>query len=209
MLLTGLAPDPRRPDYRLVEVDRGRFASLPADALLGLDLVVGQEISAGVYARLQELADLEGAHRAALRALARRAHARFDLRRRLLQKQHPPAAVDGALERLASRGLLDDAQFARDYAGAKAARGRGPARLVRDLLTQGVERRMAEEAVRTALADEGVDAGVALRAVAEKRAKQLAGLPPVVRKRRLAAFLARRGFQGPEVRDVVANLSNS
>jgi len=177
MLLTGLAPDPRRPDYRLVEVDRGRFASLPAESLAGLELILGGEISQAVFARLQELADLEGAHRAGLRALARRAHARYDLRRRLLQKQHPPGAVDGALARLATQGLLDDASFARDYAGAKAARGRGPARLVRDLLSQGVERRVAEEAVRTALADDDVDPDAAVRGVAEKRAKQLAGLP--------------------------------
>ena len=203
MLLTGLAPDPRRPDYRLVEVDRGRFASLPAESLIGLGLVVGGEIGPRVLARLQELADLEGAHRAALRALARRAHARHDLRRRLLQKQHPPAAVDGALARLAAQGLLDDAAFARDYAGVKAARGRGPARLIKDLLAQGVERGVAEEAVRAALADEGVDADAAVRAVAEKRARQLAGLPAPVRKRRLVAFLARRGFQGAEVREVV------
>ena len=203
MLLTGLAPDPRRPDYRLVEVDRGRFASLPANALVGLGLAVGHEIAPRVFARLQELADLEGAHRAALRALARRAHARFDLRRRLLQKQHPPAAVDGALARLAAHGLLDDARFAQDYAGAKAARGRGPARLVRDLLAQGVERRVAEEGVRAALADDGVDPEAVLQAVAEKRARQLEGLPAPVRKRRLVAFLARRGFAGPEVREVV------
>ena len=26
MILTGLAPDPRRPGYHLVEIDRGRFA---------------------------------------------------------------------------------------------------------------------------------------------------------------------------------------
>jgi len=207
MLLTGLAPDPRRPDYRLVEVDRGRFASLPAEALAGLGLVVGAEISPPVFARLQELADLEGAYRAALRALARRAHARHDLRRRLLQKQHPPAAVDAALARLTAQGLLDDAAFAHDYAGVKAARGRGPARLIKDLLAQGVERRVAEEAVRAALADEGVDADAAVRAVAEKRAKQLAGLPPAVRRRRLAAFLARRGFQGPEVREVVEQVT--
>ena len=208
MILTGLAPDPRRPDYRLVEVDRGRFASLPADALIGLALVVGQEIGPRVLERLQELADLEAAHRAALRALARRAHARLDLRRRLLQKQHPPAAVDGALERLAAQNLLDDARFAADYAGAKAARGRGPARLVQDLLTQGVDRRVAEDAVRTVLAAEGVDPASVVRALAEKRARQLAGLPPQVRKRRLAAFLARRGFQGPEVRAAVEALKS-
>jgi len=204
VILTGLAPDPRRPDYRLVEVDRGRFASLPVESLVGLDLVVGRAIDPLVFARLQELADLEAAHRAALRALARRAHARFDLRRRLLQKQHPAAAVDGALDRLSA----DDTQFARDYAAAKAHRGRGPARLIGDLLAQGVARRVAEEAVRGALASEGVDPALAVRALAAKRAKQLAGLPPAMRKRRLVAFLVRRGFGGAGVREVVEELAS-
>jgi regulatory protein len=171
-------------------VDRGRFASLPIAALAELDLVVGGEISALAYERLQELADLEAAHRAALRALARRAHARLDLRRRLLQKQHPPHAVDGALERLSAAGLLDDLRYAFDYAASKARRGRGPARLVRDLQAQGV------------------DPHDAVRALAQKRAKQLAGLPPVVRKRRLVAFLARRGFNGGEIREVVESLKS-
>jgi regulatory protein len=205
-ILTGLAPDPRRSDYRLVEVDRGRFASLPIESLAGLELIVGREIPPRVFDRLQELADLEAAHRAALRALARRAHARFDLRRRLLQKQHPPAAVEGALERLTEQHLLDDARFAADYAGAKATRGRGPVRLIRDLLSQGVDRRVAETAVQAALADAGIDPATAVRALAEKRARQLAGLPPQVRKRRLTAFLVRRGFQGSEVREVVESL---
>jgi regulatory protein len=207
-ILTGLAPDPRRPGYHLVEIDRGRFASLPGESLAGLGLAVGREIGPRVLARLEELADLEAAHRAALRALARRAHARLDLRRRLLQKQHPPAAVDGALDRLAAAGLLDDARFARDYAATRATRGggRGPARLVRDLVTQGVDRRVAEEAVRAALADEGVDPAEAVRAVAEKRARQLAGLPAAVRRRRLVAFLQRRGFGGAEIRGVVEGL---
>ena len=209
MILTGLAPDPRRPDYRLVEVDRGRFASLPAAELAGLGLVLGGDIPPLVLERLQELADLEAAHRAALRAVARRAHARLDLRRRLLQKQHPPDAVDGALERLSSAGLLDDTQFASDYAAAKARRGRGPARLVRDLQAQGVERRLAEKAVRTSLAAEGLDPADTVRALAAKRATQLAGLPPVVRKRRLTAFLVRRGFAGAEVRDLVEGLVSS
>jgi regulatory protein len=206
VILTGLAPDPRRPDYRVVEVDRGRFASLPASQLLLLDLRVGAEIPTLVFERLQELADLEAAHRAALRALARRAHARLDLRRRLLQKQHPPAAVDGALERLSAAGLLDDARFAVDYAAAKARRGRGPSRLVRDLQTQGVDRRVAEDAVRASLAAEGVDPAGKVRELAEKRARQLASLPPQVRKRRLLAFLMRRGFQGPDIRGVVDSL---
>ncbi len=204
--LTALAPDPRQPGYRLVEVDRGRFASLPVAALEPLRLQVGSGLAPAVLDRLRELADIEAAERAALRALARRAHARLDLQRRLVKKQHPPAAVDAALERLASRGLLDDRRFAEQYAALRATRGKGPARLLGDLVAQGVDRRTAEHAVRRALEEEGIDPGVEARAVATKRARQLAGLPAPVRKRRLLAFLVRRGYAGMPLRELVEEL---
>jgi len=204
--LTGLAPDPRQPGYRLVEVDRGRFASLPLEAVEPLGLQVGAELGPAALDRLRELADVEAAERAALRALARRAHARLDLRRRLVKRQHPPAAVEAALDRLALHGLLDDRRFAEQYAALRATRGKGPARLLRDLQAQGVERRTAEQAVRRALEDEGIDPGLEARAVAAKRARQLAGLPVAVRKRRLLAFLVRRGYGGPQLRALVEEL---
>ena len=204
--LTGLAPDPRQPGYRLVEVDRGRFASLPADAIEGLSLQLGAALMPAVLERLRELADVEAAQRAALRALARRAHAWRDLARRLTKKQHPPVAVTAALERLAARGLLDDRRFAEGYAAVRATRGKGPARILADLLAQGVERGVAEDAVGHALAEEGIDPHVEARAAATKRARQLGGLPPPVRRRRLLAFLVRRGYSGPQVRDLVREL---
>ena len=204
--LTALAPDPRQPGYRLVEVDRGRFASLPLAALEPLSLQLGAELAPAVLDRLRELADVEAAERAALRALARRAHARLDLQRRLVRKQHPPAAVEAALERLTVRGLLDDHRFAEQYTALRATRGKGPARLLRDLQAQGVARGTAEHAVRQALEEEGIDPEVEARAVAAKRARQLAGLPVPVRKRRLLAFLVRRGYAGPQLRELVEEL---
>ncbi len=156
-----------------------------------------------LFARLQELADVEAAWRAALRALAARGRARGDLRRRLIQKQHPPSAVDAALARLDAQGLLDDRRFAMEYAARHAARGRGPARLVADLQRQGVDRTLADKAVVEALESEGVDPERALRTLAERRASQLGALAVPVRKRRLLAYLARRGYRVGEVKDLV------
>jgi regulatory protein len=204
--LTALAPDPRQPGYRLVEVDRGRFASLPLEALEPLNLQLGAQLAPAVLDRLRELADVEAAERAALRALARRAHARLDLQRRLVKKQHPPAAVEAALERLTVRGLLDDRRFAEQYAALRATRGKGPARLLRDLVAQGVECRTADDAVRRALVEEGIDPEIEARAVATRRARQLAGLPVPVRKRRLLAFLVRRGYTGMQLKELVEEL---
>jgi len=205
-ILTGLAPDPHQPGYRLLEVDRGRFASLPAADLADLPLVVDREIPGPLLTRLQALADVEGAYRAAVRSEARRAHARRDLHRRLIQKQHPPAAVEAALDRLTAQGLLDDDRFARAYAAARLRRGRGPARILRDLQAQGVERRMAEAAVARATVEEGVEPEREARRIAERRAAQLAALPAPARKRRLRAFLLRRGFGGGEIRTLIEEL---
>ena len=205
--LTALAPDPRQPGYRLVLVDRGRFASLPDDALAALDLRVGAELTPAAMERLQHLTDVTTAERAALRALARRGYARADLERRLTRKGHLRSAAVGALERLAARGLIDDGRYAEEYARARAARGSGQPRLVRDLLAQGVERRVAEAAVRRALEIEGIVPETAARALALRRARQLRDLAPTVRRRRLFAFLLRRGYPEPQVRELVDELT--
>ena len=202
-ILTGLAADPRHHGYQLLEVDRRRFASLPDEAIAGLPLVMERAIDERTLSRLSRLADVEAAFRACTRALARRGFARQDLRRRLIQRQHPAAAVDAALVRLAASGLLDDAAYARQYAASRSARGRGPARLLSDLLAQGVERAMAEQAVSAALHDEGVDPLQAARTVAQQRAASLRALPLDVRRRRLTAFLVRRGYGGANLATVV------
>ncbi len=76
-------------------------------------------------------------------------------------------------------------------------------RIIRDLLTQGVDRGVAERAVRRAVVAEGIAPEAEARAVAVKRARQLADLPAAVRERRLMAFLARRGYPRAAARRLV------
>jgi regulatory protein len=124
------------------------------------------------------------------------------LGRRLLRKGHPRAAVEAALERAAALGLLDDAAFARNFVQSRAARGRGPSRLIRDLLGMGVERSLIDRAL-AAEWPEGADRSSLPLALATKRAAQLGALPRQVKRRRLLAYLARRGFSGREVTEMV------
>jgi len=205
-VVTNLALDPRQPGYQVVEVDRGRFASLPAVALVPLGISRGAVVDAPTFGVLQQLADIEAAYRAAVRAQTRRPHARAELRRRLMKKQHPGAAVDAALERLAAQDLLDDRRFAEHFVATRAQQGRGAVRLLQDLRRQGVDQRIAEAAVAASLAAEGIDEVAVLRQVAERRARQLGALPPTAKRRRLLAYLARRGYRGAETRKVVEEL---
>jgi regulatory protein len=108
--------------------------------------------------------------------------------------------------RLEDQGLLDDAAFAEHFARVRMARGHGRGRLLTDLLARGVDRRVAERAIDGVLAAEGVDELEAARELARKRIGQLGGHPREVVFRRVVAYLARRGFRGREVRELVGGL---
>lgn len=204
-VLTALEPDPRRPGTLRVEVDGVRFGAVPQELARAAGLAVGRPVDAEVHERLTAAADAEGAFRTLLRALERRSFARADLGRRLARKGHPAPAVGAALERATALGLLDDAAFARNYAQTRAARGRGPSRITRDLLAMGVERSYIDRAL-AAEWPEGSDRAAVPLALASKRVAQLADLPRPVRRRRVLAYLARRGFAGRDISDMVAGL---
>jgi regulatory protein len=182
-----------------------RFGAVPATLAKAAGLAVGRPVDAELQERLTAAADAEGAFRTLLRALERRSFATADLGRRLVRKGHPRPAVDAALERAAGLGLLDDAAFARDYVQTRAARGRGPARLTRDLMAMGVERATVDRAL-AAEWPEGSDRSGMPSALAAKRAAQLGDLPRPVKRRRVLAYLARRGFAGRDISELVARV---
>jgi len=204
-VVTALVPDPRRPGTMRIDLDEARFASVPAEVVMAEGLAMGGAVGPALQARLTAEADVEAAYRTALRALERRPFARADLARRLLRKAHARPAVESALERLVALAMLDDAAFARNYVETRSARGRGPARLTRDLLAMGVERGVIDHALAAYGAVAGERREVPL-ALATKRAAQLGELPRTAKRRRLLAYLARRGFTGREVSEMVARV---
>jgi regulatory protein len=201
-LVTAVEPDPRRPGTVRIDLDEERFASVPAELALAEGIALGRVIEPALRARLGVAAEQESAYRTALRALERRGYARADLGRRLLRKGHARSAVEAALDQLGAIGMLDEAAFAEHYVATRSARGRGPVRLTRDLLSMGVERRVIDRALAAHQAEAGESPEVPL-ALASKRATQLGNIPRAAKRRRLLAYLARRGFTGSEVGAIV------
>jgi regulatory protein len=203
--VTALEPDPRRPGALRVLVDGKLFCTVDQAAVRSEGLAVGVEWDGARAAGAGRAADVEAAWRAVLRALERRPHAVADLRRRLQQKGHTPEALDQALARALQTRLLDDAEFSRGFVASRSERGRGPARLRRDLRALGV----ADEHIERAIAGEWQrpeDLLARATELARKRARQLAGVPREARRRRLVAYLARRGFSGSGVVDLVGRV---
>ncbi|HET6777303.1 MAG TPA: regulatory protein RecX [Gemmatimonadales bacterium] len=200
--VTAIEHDPRRPGTVRLELDGTRFGVVPAELIAAEGLSPGQTIAPAVHDRLSAAADVEAAFRTGLRVLELRPYARVDLGRRLQRKGHPQRAVDVALERLLKLGVLNDEAYARSYVQTRAARGRGPSRLIRDLLSMGVQRSLIDGAI-AAEWPEGSDRTSMPQALAAKRAAQLGKLPKQTKRRRLLAYLARRGFSGRDVTALV------
>ena len=198
--VSGIVPDARHPGTVRIEVGGKTLLTVPAAALDHLGVTVGSVLETKTYQELCRSADGEAAFRSALVCLGRRPFSRRDLARRLVMRGHPPEAADRAVTRAESAGLVNDESYARHYVQTRTARGRGPMRLRRELAVMGVASpiidRVLSEEVETS------DPGV-VRSLARKRAAQLGDLERKDRFRRVVAFLARRGYAGPDVRRVV------
>lgn len=112
-----------------------------------------------------------------------------------------------AIERCRELGYLDDEKYARAFVRERLRlKPRGAFRLVSELLGRGVDRDLAERAVREVMREEGRTELSILEQVAASRARTLRRLDPPVARRRLAAFLGRRGFRAGDIREVVLRL---
>ena len=135
--------------------------------------------------------DAEAAYDKVIRLLAQRSHSRAELVRKLRRRGVSKAVASEAVDRAAEQGYVNDAEFALLFAEQAQGRGLAPARIRRELATRGVEAQHVEAALKAAFGE--VDLGARALELARQRLPRLSGEAESVR-RRLAAFLKRRGF---------------
>jgi regulatory protein len=203
-VISGIVPAVRPPGRFAVLVDGRERAVLSLDAIERLGLAVGQPVTG-----LDEAIDLESArlrsYDRALNMLALRARSSQELARSLVRKGEERAHVDWAIARLQEQGLIDDAAFARAFTRSRVVGGKQSRRRVeQDLARKGVSRNVAGEAIEDVFEEEAVDQRAIVEEAARKKLRSLAGLDPAVQRRRLYAFLARRGYDLDDIRAAVA-----
>jgi len=171
------------------------------------DLYTGRRLEEAEVVALHDAARCEEATRAALRFLSYRPRSRLELERYLRGKGYDAAVVEAAVASCVDAGHLDDGGFALAFARDRIRlRPRGTWRLEAEIRQRGVEAGTAAAAVRQALAEEGVTERDLLESVARRRWDYVASLDPAVARRRLEAFLRRRGFPAAGIADAVREL---
>lgn len=206
MRITRIEPQRHAPDRVSLFVDGAFRLGAAAEVVQAAGLREGDEVDEA------RLADLEGrdrgwqAREAALRLLGVRPRSAAELSRRLRMKGFAAEEVEPVLARLGELGMLDDAAFAGMLARDRVRlRPQGRRRILGELRAKGVDEDTARAAVSEALESERTDeAELARRAAAKWRPRP--GEDPAKARRRLHAFLARRGFDGELSRQVADEL---
>ncbi len=143
----------------------------------------------------------ELARRIVVNKLAVQARTRTELERALARRDVPEDAAASVLDRMGEVGLIDDATFAKDWVASRQQRRHlSRTALRRELQTKGVDRDLIDDALADVDPDD--EHGAALD-LARRRASTMGGLSRDVAYRRLGGVLARRGFTGLVVAQVL------
>lgn len=134
----------------------------------------------------------------ALRRLTVRARSRAELEADLARRNVPEEAATAVLDRFEEVGLVDDADFARMWVTSHP--GVSARRLRDGLRAKGIDGDHIEAAVGAVTSEDDLDSA---RALATKKLRSLGNQTDVVRDRRLAGALARRGFGSSVVSQVL------
>lgn len=189
--MTAITPQERDPERVNIFLD-GVFAfGLGLDLALTEGLAVGTELDEDRVGALKAADEVGKATTAALNLLARRPRSVREVRDRLHQKGYDPSTIDAAVTKLEGWRYVDDTDFARYWVENRTThKPRGRRLLEQELRQKGIER----ELVRETLDEAALDEHTAALDLGRAKLRSYAGLEPPVARRRLASFLARRGY---------------
>jgi len=187
--ITAIEAGKRRQSQVKVFLD-GAFAfSLSPPLVQQAVLEPGRSLTAAEVERLKRDDLLHRSTEAALRLLGYRPRSEAELRSRL-RKKFDGLTVGQTLQRLKEQGLLDDQAFARFWRESRDSFSPRSRRLIElELRRKGVAAEIAAESVS------GIEDEASACRAAEKKLRTLKNLDRQSFRRRLAAYLQRRGFR--------------
>lgn len=137
----------------------------------------------------------------AVSLLAQRAHATGEIEQKLLRLGYRPQTVEMVLYKLTSNNLMDDGDFARQWAASRMRRSMGKTRIAQELRRKGIAREDAEAALDDLDGDDMLQNAAALARKGLAKAKE--GEDPRKTAQRVMAQLARRGYSYQQSREAI------
>jgi regulatory protein len=170
-----------------------------------LGLRVGLELDEEELQRIVRAELVSKAKERALGLLGYRPRSRAELTQRLSRAGYAEDIIEEAVSRLEDIGLIDDAQFSRSWVNSRVSgKGIGKARIKWELRRKGV----ASDVVEEALSELSPDAERELASdAASRRWERDKDTDERAKRRRVASYLRRQGFEWQVITEVLDNLA--
>ncbi len=176
-----------------VYVDGALWKSFEPELVLEMGLHVGRELSPSDMIEIDAESRCLKAYERALAFLSHRSRSVREVRNKLIEVGYDEREAARAISRLIDRGYLDDIRFARDWATSRACgKHYGRRRLKSELAARGVAGEIIDEQL-SEICSESEEERRAFEAAKEKL-KKMSAVEDAVKRRRVAAFLLRRGY---------------
>jgi regulatory protein len=196
-VITRIAPLPRAPGRFAVDLDGRAGLTLGEETLLRSGIQAGDALDEAAVAALTAADEIARATEAALVFLAHRPRSEREVRTRLRRGGYGDGTIEQVIARLHEWRYLDDVDFARRWVENRAAhRPRGQRLLQQELRQKGIDADTARDVIAAAELDEAA----AAEKLARHRLASYAGDDPAAVRRRLSAYLARRGYNYDTIR---------
>lgn len=138
-------------------------------------------------------AERQHALNSAYRFLARRAHSRYELQKKLERKKISHDAVLDVLTELETQRFLDDRAFSMSFVRDRLQRSQiGRDRMALELRTKGIPKALIDETLSPLYSER--DEETLAREALKKKQRSMKQPLAVSNRRKLADFLHRRGF---------------
>ncbi len=202
-VITALKPLDAQARRWSVHVNGEEVAKIPYSRLSSLGLSRGQAWTPTLEHAVKAAASDDALREYALRVLSRHPCSRARMADKLRRRGADEAQRESLLDELERLGALDDVALAGSVVRSELSRQPAGRRLLEQKLrAKGIEREESRRVLDEAM--EGRDHAADARAAAEKKMRSLSRVADLqVRRRRLYAYLVRRGFDADVCREVV------
>ncbi len=196
--ITGLKTQKRNPKRVNVYID-GEFA-FGLSRFTAAWLSVGQELEEEKINNLLEQDAGEVAYQRALNYLSYRPRTEQEVRRNLQKKDISEEIIEQTLERLRKNSLVNDLDFVKFWVEDRVTfRPRGKRAMRYELIKKGIDRKVIDQAFSEITINEEK---MALQ-LARKQAGKYASDTEFDFRRKMSAYLGRRGFSYEDIRSVI------
>lgn len=196
----------KRPKYRYL-ISFGTYSlEVHEDVMIKYRMIKGAFFNKTELVEIVLADERQRVYSDALQYLSRKPRTGYEISMRLGEKGWSEDIIKDVLNSLTEEGLVDDALYAQEWAGQRVkSRGKGKMWVRQELRQKGVSKPLIEEALIGVSEEDEYDSALQL---GSKKWKSTSG-EYIDKKRKVGAFLMRRGFSGALVSRVLRELSKN